>query len=359
MDIINSVEIFLKSILEQKRQDYSKDYYNTINEKIKELKKIDLKLETPQKSVDISSFKYKVLFLSFNIKLHTYGETDHNNMFRGYKQTDSLFIKLFKERLGEDVYINFSSYDKVSRFQNEYYIDNDKLKNYDFVFFGFMANYTNICSLLINFVEKNNICHMKYDTYNHFHNKAYQFDLLESLGFNYIPSILTSTLNDTIIKNVELFKYPVVVKDVNLDRGEGIWKINNYDELKNFFSQTKKLYLIQKFIPNDGEWRVITIKNKTVLIAKKNKILDISKKNIDDRKSVKGELPEDVICMCENISKHLFSDIIGLDIIQDINDEKYYILETNSSPHFYMFSLVTGISIPDKIVDYIIQSIKR
>jgi len=134
--------------------------------------------------------------------------------------------------------------------------------------------------------------------------------------------------------------------------------VNNQQELiKFFFHSCGKLNLIQKFIPNCAEYRVITINNRAELIARKGTVEEVNKKNLDDRKSVKGELPKGVLDMCEDVSKKLFSDIIGFDIMHDLDTDKYYIIETNASPHFSMFSVVTGVSIPEKIVDYIIKQI--
>lgn len=347
---------------------------------------------------DMSKYKYKVLFIAFDIKLKTYGEEDVNKMLKGCDSTVQLFPQIFNDKIPSTkqepgVYSKFIGYDDVYRYQNEYYVDDVCLKDYDFVFFGFMASATNLATLLVNYCTRNKIPHMKYETYDYWHNKAYQFDLLETLGFPYIPSIMTTKLTKGIIEKAKEFGYPVIVKDVYKDRGEGVWKMNTEKDLIRFFKggykddeEEKKpkkvantvgfeygggynyrpwtpantsLVLIQKFVPNDGEWRVITVKNKVVLIARKDAVEDVTKKDIDERKSKKGELPADVTNMIEEVSTHLFSDIVGFDIIQDLNTKKYYIIETNASPHFSMFSVVTNVSVPEKIVDYILSTIKK
>jgi len=280
-----------------------------------------------------------------------------DNYFRGYESSSDLFPELIHEK-SPKTRVDFCRYSEVYKLKDGYYVNNTKITDYNFIFFGFMAKYTNLATLLTNYVVRNNIPHMKYETYDYLHNKAYQFDLLDNLGYPYIPSVMTTKLTRNLLDNIEEFGYPLIVKDVYLDRGEGVFKINNLVELKEFFNSNERLMLIQKFIPNDGEWRVITIKNKVQLIARKDSIEDVNKLNIDDRKSKKGNLPHEVISMCEDISKHLFSDIVGFDIIQDLTDKKYYVIETNASPDFVMFSIVTNVSIPEKIVDYIIKNMK-
>lgn len=318
---------------------------------------IPLKMSRFKKiNIDITKFKYKILFLQFDSKITIYDEIDTKDYFKGCGNMSQLFPKLFKEKL-QDSFVQFSNYNDVYRLNNDYYINDSKLKEYDFIFFGFIAKHTNISSLIISYCERNHIKHLKYETYDHFHNKAYQFDLLDSLGYPYIPSILTNRLNSKIISEVEKFNYPVIVKDVYLDCGKGVFVINNKAELLLQFSNNQNLKLIQKFIPNDGEYRVITIKNKVQLVAKKDPVTEVNKDNLDKRRSKKGTLPSDVITMCEDISKHLFGDIIGFDIIQDINTKKWYIIETNSSPHMTMFSVVAEVNLLDVITNYIIKEI--
>lgn len=301
---------------------------------------------------------HKVLFLQSDFPIKFYGEKDINNLFRGCHSSDDIFETLFREKSPQTT-VDFANYDDVSRYQNEYYVNDNKLSEYDYVFFGFMYRFTTISTLLVNHLVKHGIPHMKYETYDYYHNKAYQFDLLETLGYPYIPSIMTTKLTHNIINQVKLFGYPVIVKDVFSDRGEAVYEIKDKEELIDTFDYNDKLMLIQKYIPNDGEYRVITIKNKVVLIAKKDAVSGVNKKNLNARKSKKGYLPQDVINMCEDVSKHMFTDIIGFDIIQDKNDGKYYIIETNASPHFSMFSVVTNVSVPEKIVDYILQEIEK
>lgn len=335
------------------------DEYNPIIDNIKYYDigyKIPLKATRFEK-IDSTNYK-KVLFLQYEHIVNFYGEEDRNNYFRGLKTIKNVYLKLIEEKKF-DTKVDFYDYSDIYRMHNNFYIDDLKLTDYDFIFFGFMHEFTTISKLVVDYVERNNIPNIKYETYEHFHNKAYQFDLLERLGYPYIPSILTTKLNNNVLSEVEEFGFPVIIKYPFMDRGEGVKLISNKEELKYFFLLNKGMVLIQKFIPNDGEYRIITVKNKVELIAKKDAITKIDKKNIDNRKSKKGTLPSEVTKMCEDISKHMLSDIIGFDIIQDKDTKKYYVIETNASPHYCMFSVVADVSIPDIICDYIIDNMKK
>ena len=62
--------------------------------------------------------------------------------------------------------------------------------------------------------------------------------------------------------------------------------------------------------------------------------------------------------MCEDISQHVNCDIIGIDIIFDEVERKYYVMEINPAPGFPAFSIVANINVAEIIVDYIIGNLK-
>ena len=323
--------------------------------------KIPFKMRRFKKVERDMSGKFKILFLQFDLPIDTHGEEDKHNFFKGQDKMSDLFTVLFEERL-PDSYVDFCQYDDVYRTGPDFYIDNMKLKDYDFVFFGFMANFTTIVKMIISYLDKHNIPYLKYGTYKDLDNKAYEMHLIDSLGYPYIPSIMASRLTKRVIEAVKEFGFPVIVKDINLNRGEGVWKVETMKELSQKFSYSNKLMLIQKFVPNDGDYRVISIKNKVEMVIKKERIKGSKEFRANvarGGKAVKGTLPMNIIRMCEDISHHLVCDIVGFDIIQDKVTKEYYVMETNSSPHFPTFAVISEIDIPGIIVDYIIKKIKN
>lgn len=305
--------------------------------------------------------KYKILFLQFDLPIDLHGEKDKYNYFRGQSKMSDLFQILFNEKLS-DTFVEFCQYDEIYRTGNDFYIENLKIKDYDFVFFGFMSNFTTLVKMLISYLDEYGIPYLKYGTFKDLDNKAYEMHLLQSLGYPYIPSIMTSKITNKVLDRIKDWGYPVIVKDVDLNRGEGVWKIDSKKDLMQKFLWGNRLMLIQKFIPNDGDYRVISIKNKVELVIKKKRISGSKEFRANvarGGKAVKGSLPPDIIKMCEDISRHLICDIVGFDIIQDKDTGEYYVMETNSSPHFPTFSVISEINIPDIIVDYIIKKVKE
>jgi len=305
--------------------------------------------------------KYNILFLQFNLAIDLHGEEDINNFFKGQKTMESLFELIFKEK-SPDIGVDFYNYNEIYKIDKSYYIQGTDIKDYDFVFFGFMSKHSQMSKIIINYLDRFNRPYLKYETFNTEDNKAYGMDIVEQLGYPYIPTILTYKLSNNIIKHVNNFGFPVIVKDINLDRGIGVFKIDNLQELIQSFQGNNSPKMIQKFIPNTGDFRVIVIKNETKLVIKRQQTSEKEfRSNVAlGGKAVKASLPERIIRMCEDISKHLYCDIIGFDILQDKNrPNDYYVMEANISPHFSTFSVVSEINIPDIIANYIISEIKQ
>ena len=74
-------------------------------------------------------------------------------------------------------------------------------------------------------------------------------------------------------------------------------------------------------------------------------------------KAVKASLPPEIVAMCEDISRHVNCDIIGFDVLQDLDTGEYYIMEINISPHFSTFCVVSGVNLPEIICNYILEEI--
>jgi len=140
-----------------------------------------------------------------------------------------------------------------------------------------------------------------------------------------------------------------------------VFKYNTLEELQTFYKTNSQITFIQKFIPNDGDTRIILIKNKVKLIVKRQTAENSKefRSNVAlGGKAMKTEIPQHIIDMCEDISKNIECDIIGFDILKDMITEQYYVMEINVSPHFSTFSVVTDTNIPGIITDYIIDKIE-
>lgn len=309
-----------------------------------------------------TTFDKKFLFLQFNLPIDTHGEPDTNNFFQGCTEMRTLFTKLITDRVPGSL-VEFYSYTDIYRLGNKYYINNTDLNEYNFVFFGFAKKHSNIPYYIQKYLKTEKVPFLTYESYNLYDDKMYGLDIVTDLGYDYIPTIQTANINKRILKHVrEDFGYPVIVKITSMDQGKGVFKINTEDELVKFYNTNyQKPTMIQKLIPNDGDCRVILIKNKVELVVKRQMTNpDEFRSNVAlGGKAIKTKLPQEVLDMCVDISKHVECDIVGFDILKDMETGKYYVMEINVSPHMSTFIVVTGINLTGIIADYIVEHMKK
>lgn len=308
------------------------------------------------------TFDKKFLFLQFNLTIDTHGEPDTQNFFQGSPDMRTLFTKLINDRVPGSL-VEFYSYTDIYRLGNNYFINNTDLADYNFVFFGFAKKHSNIPYYIQKYLKTVNVPFLTYESYNLYDDKMYGLDIVTDLGYDYIPTIQTSNINKRILKHVrEDFGYPVIVKITSMDQGKGVFKVADEDALIKFYnSNYQRPTMIQKLIPNDGDCRVILIKNKVELVVKRQMTNpDEFRSNVAlGGKAIKTTLPQSVLDMCADISKHVECDIVGFDILRDLETGKYYVMEINVSPHMSTFIVVTGINLTGIIADYIVKNMKE
>lgn len=348
---LKSKDYFVVENVEFKSGEYYIHIGYTIPFKMKRFVKYELKYDK------------RILFLQFNLNITTHGEVDTENIFRGCETMQALFPKLLNEKR-TDTLVEFSNYADIFRMGNNYYVNNIDIKDYDFVFFGFAKKFSNIPYYIQKYLKKNNIPYLTYESYNLYDDKIYGLDIVNELGYHYIPTIQTTKLNNTIKDYVkENFGYPLIAKITDLDQGKGVYKLNDEQELITFYNCTSnnRVTFIQKLIPNDGDCRVILIKNKVKMVVKRQMTSETEfRSNVAlGGKAMKASLPQHILDMCEDISKHIECDIIGFDILQNKETGEFYVMEINVSPHMSTFSLVTGIDLTGIISDYILNNLKK
>lgn len=189
--------------------------------------------------------------------------------------------------------------------------------------------------------------------------KLSQIVLLQHLKIKIPKSMffVASKENKKIHKELILkrFSYPFILKNPILDRGEGVFLIKNETDL-NIHFQTKNYpcYLIQNFIENDGDYRVLTTKEKILWVIKRFNEKDF-RNNISAggiSKMVK-DIPTEIITISKKILEEYGLDIAGIDFF--IKDGSYYVIEINDFPQYAWFEEATGLSYAEEILWYIKQ----
>lgn len=151
----------------------------------------------------------------------------------------------------------------------------------------------------------------------------------------------------TILKQIS---FPCVVKDKS-QRGQGVWKTETRQELEKIISEIKGVFIIQEFIPNDYDIRIL-VWDKTVLGAIKRSSADGFLNNISKGgKAGLIDLSDTEKKLSIQACKVSKLDFGGVDIIRTENGP--IVLEVNKSPQIKGLTQATGIDIPSRIAEQI------
>jgi hypothetical protein len=198
----------------------------------------------------------------------------------------------------------------------------------------------------------------KADT-THYCNNELQMQFPQSFFGNY--ALLIKHFN-TISAELGL---PLVCKPNNLSKGRGVALVHTVEEFKencrSIIAQygKKKMYFIaQKFIPNDGDYRILMIGSK--LFGIKRSRLD--KKEFRNNFSLGGtvekvEVPEDIKKLALRIRKKMKLDFAGIDYI--LSGKKKIFLEVNRTPGLSGVSQAHGQSMFEKTAQHIEKELHK
>ncbi len=201
------------------------------------------------------------------------------------------------------------------------------------------------------------------------------WQLLEA-GVNYPRSAYVETIKD--LKNeLENWDYPTIVKLSQGGRhGMGTFWIREADDIEKLVhvlegrrekakEKGERLiplrgFLIQEYIKNDGDFRVMTVGYKCIGGFKRQVKEEKLILNRSQGSSVPvRELPTDVVEIAEKAAKVLGVEVAGTDIIRDIESGKVYIVEVNEAPQFKVFEKRTKVNAAKMILEYCVKKFAK
>lgn len=115
-------------------------------------------------------------------------------------------------------------------------------------------------------------------------------------------------------------------------------------------------FLVQEYIENDGDYRVMTVGYKCIggfkrQVKEEKLILNKSQGNSIGLQ----EIPEAVVRTAEAAAKALGVEVAGTDMVISKKTGEVYIIEVNEAPQFKVFEKRTKINAPRKILEYCIN----
>jgi ribosomal protein S6--L-glutamate ligase len=300
-----------------------------------------------------------ILILNFDpVSVSTPGTEDE--FARGHERADTLLIELATEK-GMNA-VSFQ-YDKVLIDDNEIYIGSTLLKDFDYVIMGMMAKKTEIVNPILQYLENHHIPHFNYGTPSDRGNKTQDMYNLTRAGLPYVPTFITASSEEASRYMATKWNnnYPVVCKVMNASQGDGVEKCDDAKELEKCFTGEKDpayddFRMVQKFIPNDGDFRILIFDGKIIASAKR--VAKDPKKDFRNNMSKGGsghrmDAPHEANQMALDSAKVLGKQMAGVDLIQDQSTGKWYIMEVNSAPQYHYFQEISGTDFPQMLIDKI------
>lgn len=142
-------------------------------------------------------------------------------------------------------------------------------------------------------------------------------------------------------------EYPLIVKSITANRGNDNFLVSDEKSLTDTLESSDKALIVQGYIPNNGDYRVIVMGDHVPLIIHRkstsNSHLHNTSKGAEATLVELGALPAKMLQDCIAISKLIGREITGVDMIIDENTGQHYLLEINNIPQ-----LSTGSFIEEK-----------
>jgi len=198
---------------------------------------------------------------------------------------------------------------------------------------------------MIRMLDKEKLVVNPYDSFIYHRMKPYQFYLFHKNGLP-VPSFVAGGAKE-LIEKYDLTK--MVYKP--LGGGAEVIMAEEFVE-KNKENIEKRVVLFQDYIEGDNI-RVFALENELIGAAKL-----VHGPQVDSRVEQLAleivKIPEDVKEITLKALHILGMKFSGVDFMRT-KDGNYYLLECNPSPMFYVFEMISGIKVSEKLAEYLIK----
>lgn len=145
------------------------------------------------------------------------------------------------------------------------------------------------------------------------------------------------------------FSLPCILKSSRGSRGDDNYLIKNPTDATEVLANTKTDYIVQNFIPNNGDYRLLFVgvdESPMVFLRKGEGDTHLNNTSKGGSGSMvrPDSLPEGVLAMAGRAAEVLQREISGVDVIINKQTNQAYILEVNTTP-----ALATGYASDKKI----------
>lgn len=187
-------------------------------------------------------------------------------------------------------------------------------------------------------------------------NKFFQQKYLENNSeIECIPTFKFKTKKEFLLAiSKREINLPVIIKPDLGSQGKNIILAKSKRDIKKLEDNFEK-YTIQRFIDNQGDFRVLMLGGRMLGAIKRTASQDSFLNNLAQGGSAERITDPIILEKLHHISSKVSSvfdlTICGVDIIYDIKQKKYFFLEVNTVPEWKGFQKTTGVKVAEEIIE--------
>lgn len=216
---------------------------------------------------------------------------------------------------------------------------NDRsIQQYDSVYFRYWAmqeGHANaaarICQLLgVPFIDNETIRAGS-------RNKMSQYVILHEAGIPIPKTLMSMVPNIKKYYKTAGFTFPFIMKDKSGSRGQGNFLVHNEADIDKIGRENPdRTFIVQEYIPNDGDYRVMVVGGEVKMVIHRRAVGGSHLNNISQGGSAAlvepGDLPDALLEMSIKAAALFGRDVAGVDMVYSQKDNKFYCFEVNRSP---------------------------
>lgn len=178
--------------------------------------------------------------------------------------------------------------------------------------------------------------------------------LLQNAHFNLngmnIPRTLYVNRGLLEQRGLSSWSFPSVMKQVNGTHGNNNFIVKNWEDVRQIFvREPVKRYILQEFIPNDGDYRLLLGGDSMLAFRRMSvggsHLNNTSQGGTAEIVDIEAEIPRLIIEQSKHISRQYGMTISGVDVIKSKETNEFYFLEVNMQPQ-----LINGVFPEEKKV---------
>lgn len=187
--------------------------------------------------------------------------------------------------------------------------------------------------------------------------KAYQMLVLSQSDLP-VPKTIYGGLDFLKNEAIKKFDFPLIIKGSRGDRRSQVFKLydkedfeTKIEELKLNKENIKNKYMLQEYVVNEEEYRIMIVGNKVLGIVKKTAGVD--NPNLRNQ-FIEVDLPDGIKKLAVEAARVCGIAIAGVDVVFRNDDlEKPLFYEVNKTPGYTRFVEATGVNVAKEIVEYL------